>query len=80
MTYSASDAASGRPSEQPLSAFVEQLSDAQFAPVNMRSWPAVRGTIRTDVSQAVMKSGDPEAVLTALDESAVKADMEAATA
>ncbi|MCX4735710.1 ABC transporter substrate-binding protein [Streptomyces sp. NBC_01363] len=80
VTYSASDAASGRPSEQPLSAFVEQLSDAQFAPVNMRSWPAVRGTIRTDVGQAVMKGSDPEAVLTALDESAVKADMAAATA
>ncbi|GGV83208.1 hypothetical protein GCM10015535_25820 [Streptomyces gelaticus] len=80
MTYSASDAAVGSPSEQPLSAFVEQLADAHFAPVNMRSWPAVRGAIRTDVGQAVMKGGDPGAVLASLDESAIKADMEAATA
>ncbi|MFH8515516.1 extracellular solute-binding protein [Streptomyces gelaticus] len=80
VTYSASDAAVGSPSEQPLSAFVEQLADAHFAPVNMRSWPAVRGTIRTDVGQAVMKGGDPGAVLASLDESAIKADMEAATA
>ncbi|WP_326768714.1 extracellular solute-binding protein [Streptomyces sp. NBC_01591] len=79
VTYSASDAATGGSSEQGLSAFIEQLADAQFAPVNMRSWPAVRGTIRTDVSQAVMKGGDPESVLTSLDDSAVKADMEAAT-
>ncbi|MGW2084974.1 ABC transporter substrate-binding protein [Streptomyces sp. NPDC001880] len=80
VTYSASDAATGKPDEQPLSPFIEQLANAQFAPVNMRSWPAVRGMIRTDVAQAVMRGGDPEAVLTALDESAVKADMEAATA
>lgn len=79
VTYSASDAATGKPAEQPLSPFVEQLSYAQFAPVNMRSWPAVRGTIRTDVGQAVMKGGEPETVLASLDESAVKADMEAAT-
>ncbi|MEE1845586.1 MULTISPECIES: extracellular solute-binding protein [unclassified Streptomyces] len=79
VTYSASDAATGKPAEQPLSPFVEQLSNAQFAPVNMRSWPAVRGTIRTDMSQAVTKGGDPRSVLTSLDESAVKADMEAAT-
>ncbi|MFJ1834248.1 extracellular solute-binding protein [Streptomyces sp. NPDC088175] len=79
VTYSASDAATGKPAEQPLSPFIEQLSNAQFAPVNMRSWPAVRGTIRTDMSQAVTKGGDPRSVLTSLDESAVKADMEAAT-
>ncbi|MFD5192430.1 extracellular solute-binding protein [Streptomyces sp. NPDC058357] len=79
VTYSASDAATGTPAEQPLSPFIEQLSNAQFAPVNMRSWPAVRGTIRTDMSQAVTKGGDPRSVLTSLDESAVKADMEAAT-
>ncbi|MEV7857044.1 extracellular solute-binding protein [Streptomyces sp. NPDC088183] len=79
VTYSASDAATGTPAEQPLSPFIEQLSNAQFAPVNMPSWPAVRGTIRTDMSQAVTKGGDPRSVLTSLDESAVKADMEAAT-
>ncbi|MFJ1712378.1 extracellular solute-binding protein [Streptomyces sp. NPDC088260] len=79
VTYSASDAATGKPAEQPLSPFIEQLSNAQFAPVNMRSWPAVRGTIRTDMSQAVTKGGDPRSVLTSLDEAAVKADMEAAT-
>ncbi|MFJ8854099.1 hypothetical protein [Streptomyces sp. NPDC102437] len=55
------------------------LSNAQFAPVNMRSWPAVRGAIRTGVGQAVMKGGDPESVLASFDEAAVKADMEAAT-
>ncbi|MEE1773099.1 extracellular solute-binding protein [Streptomyces sp. JV185] len=79
VTYSASDAATGKPAEQPLSPFIEQLSNARFAPVNMRSWPSVRGTIRTDVGQAVMKGGDPRSVLTALDQSAVEADMEAAT-
>ncbi|MFE7110182.1 ABC transporter substrate-binding protein [Streptomyces sp. NPDC057600] len=79
VTYSASDAATGNPAEQPLSPFIEQLSNAHFAPVNMRSWPAVRGAIRTDVGQAVMKGGDPESVLASFDESAVKADMEAAT-
>ncbi|GAA2428197.1 extracellular solute-binding protein [Streptomyces pulveraceus] len=79
VTYSASDASTGNPAEQPLSPFIEQLSNAQFAPVNMRSWPAVRATIRTDMSQAVAKGGDPRSVLTSLDESAVKADMEAAT-
>ncbi|MEV5201468.1 extracellular solute-binding protein [Streptomyces sp. NPDC053720] len=78
VTYSASDAATGKPAEQPLSPFIEQLSNAQFAPVNMRSWPAVRGTIRTDVGQAVMKGGDPRSVLTSLDESAVKSGMAAA--
>ncbi|MET9663052.1 extracellular solute-binding protein [Streptomyces sp. NPDC006510] len=80
VTYSASDAATENSSEQPLTAFIEQLSDAQFAPVNMRSWPAVRGAIRTDVGQAVMKGGEPATVLESLDESAVRADMEAATA
>ncbi|WP_371801190.1 extracellular solute-binding protein [Streptomyces sp. NBC_01732] len=79
VTYSASDAATGKPAEQPLSPFIEQLANAQFAPVNMRSWPAVRGAIRTDVGQAVMKGGEPGTVLASLDESAVKADMEAAT-
>ncbi|GAA1333506.1 extracellular solute-binding protein [Streptomyces sanglieri] len=79
VTYSASDAATGKPAEQPLSPFIEQLANAQFAPVNMRSWPAVRGAIRTDVGQAVLKGGEPETVLASLDESAVKADMEAAT-
>ncbi|WP_330434719.1 extracellular solute-binding protein [Streptomyces sp. NBC_00825] len=79
VTYSASDAATGKPAEQPLSPFIEQLANAQFAPVNMRSWPAVRGAIRTDVGQAVLKAGEPETVLASLDESAVKADMEAAT-
>ncbi|MFE3148009.1 extracellular solute-binding protein [Streptomyces sp. NPDC059218] len=79
VTYSASDAATGNPAEQPLSPFIEQLANAQFAPVNMRSWPAVRGAIRTDVGQAVLKGGEPETVLASLDESAVKADMEAAT-
>ncbi|MFD0296477.1 ABC transporter substrate-binding protein [Streptomyces sp. NPDC127061] len=79
VTYSASDAATGKPAEQPLSPFIEQLANAQFAPVNMRSWPAVRGAIRTDVGQAVLKGGEPGTVLASLDESAVKADMEAAT-
>ncbi|MFD0344388.1 ABC transporter substrate-binding protein [Streptomyces sp. NPDC127117] len=79
VTYSASDAATGSSAGKPLAAFVEQLSDAQFAPVNMRSWPAVRGAIRTDVGRAVMKGGEPGTVLASLDESAVKADMEAAT-
>ncbi|MGW1349317.1 extracellular solute-binding protein [Streptomyces sp. NPDC002409] len=78
VTYSASDAATGKPAEQPLSAFVEQLSDAQFAPVNMRSWPAVRETIRADVGRAVMKGGDPGTVLAALDESAAEAEAKAA--
>ncbi|MGW2107842.1 ABC transporter substrate-binding protein [Streptomyces sp. NPDC001948] len=79
VTYSASDAAAGKSAERPLLPFIEQLEEAQFAPVNMRSWPAVRGAIRTDVGQAVMKGGDPESVLTGLDRSAVKADMAAAT-
>ncbi|MGW1108369.1 ABC transporter substrate-binding protein [Streptomyces sp. NPDC002540] len=80
VTYTASDAARERSSGRSLWPFIDQLTDAQFAPVNIRSWPAVRGVIRTDVGRAVLKGGDPGAVLKSLDESAVKADMDAATA
>ncbi|MFF2010990.1 ABC transporter substrate-binding protein [Streptomyces sp. NPDC058195] len=80
VTYSASDAATGKPAEQPLSPFIEQLSDAQFSPVNLRSWPTVRGAIRTEAGRAVARGGDPAAVLAGLDATAVKADMAQAPA
>ncbi|MFJ6013955.1 ABC transporter substrate-binding protein [Streptomyces sp. NPDC092952] len=77
VTYSASDAATGKAEDQPLAPFIQQLTEAEFSPVNLRSWPTVRGTIRTEAARAVMRGGDPATVLASLDASAVKADMAA---
>lgn len=78
VTYSASDAAREIPAQRPLWKFIDQLAEARFAPVNMRSWPAVRDTIRTDMGRAVLPNGDPAAVLKGLNEAAAKAEMDAA--
>ncbi|MFE7713062.1 extracellular solute-binding protein [Streptomyces sp. NPDC057486] len=79
VTYSAADAVGAESSQGPLREFVDQMAQAQFAPVNMRSWPAVRAAIRTDVGRAVRKGGEPGTVLRSLDETAAEADSDAST-
>ncbi|MER5983733.1 extracellular solute-binding protein [Streptomyces sp. NPDC001787] len=75
VTYTASDAVRDEPAQRPLWPFIDQLPQARFAPVNMRSWPDVRGAIRRDVGRAVLDKGDPVSVLKSLDDAAAKAEV-----
>ncbi|MGW8885225.1 extracellular solute-binding protein [Streptomyces sp. NPDC055749] len=78
VTYTASDAAREIPAQRPLWPFIDQLDHARFAPVNMRSWPAVRDAIRKDVGRAVLPKGDPGTVLKGLNDAAAQAEIQAA--
>ncbi|MEV5675955.1 MULTISPECIES: extracellular solute-binding protein [unclassified Streptomyces] len=74
VTYTASDAVREESATRPLWPFIDQLPQARFAPVNMRSWPEVRSAIRRDVGRAVLSGGDPAVVLKSLDDAAAKAE------
>ncbi|MEV0317165.1 extracellular solute-binding protein [Streptomyces sp. NPDC050658] len=75
VTSSAATALRADAAQRPLWKFIDQMPQAQFQPVNMRSWPTVRAAIRKEIGGAVMKGGDPSAVLESLDTTATQAEL-----
>lgn len=67
VTVSGSEQVREDASQRALWEFVDQMPDAEFHPVGLRSWPTVRGAVRERVGRAVLKGGRPEVVLAALD-------------
>ncbi|MDI3387761.1 extracellular solute-binding protein [Streptomyces sp. B-S-A8] len=57
-----------------LGKFIDQLPRARFQPTGMRSWPAVRKEIRTEIGGAVRPGGDPDAVLRSLQAGATRSE------
>ncbi|MFE1953954.1 extracellular solute-binding protein [Streptomyces sp. NPDC059524] len=55
-------------SQQALWPFVDQMPNAEFHPVGLRSWPTVRSEIRERIPRAVAPTGVPADVLEALDQ------------
>ncbi|MFF1711087.1 extracellular solute-binding protein [Streptomyces sp. NPDC058268] len=75
VTGSASAALRADPAQRPLWKFIDQMPQAQFQPVSLRSWPTVRAAIRKEIGAAVTKGGDPGAVLASLDTTAAQAEL-----
>ncbi|MGY0017879.1 ABC transporter substrate-binding protein [Streptomyces sp. cg35] len=68
VTASGSDQLRSDRSQRALWAFVDQMPDAEFHPVGLRSWPTVRSAVRERVGRAVLRGGRPADVLEALDQ------------
>ncbi|MEU5955085.1 extracellular solute-binding protein [Streptomyces sp. NPDC047525] len=75
VTSSASSALRADAAQRPLWKFIDQMPQAQFQPVSLRSWPTVRAAIRKEIGAAVTKGGNPGAVLEALDTTAAQAEL-----
>ncbi|MEV8321435.1 extracellular solute-binding protein [Streptomyces sp. NPDC059900] len=75
VTSSASSALRADTAQRPLWKFIDQMPQAQFQPVGMRSWPTVRAAIRKEIGAAVTKGGNPGAVLESLDATAARAGL-----
>jgi multiple sugar transport system substrate-binding protein len=75
VTSSASAALRADAAQRPLWKFIDQMPQAQFQPVNLRSWPTVRAAIRKEIGAAVVKGGDPRTVLKSLDTAAAQAEL-----
>ncbi|MGW6273004.1 MULTISPECIES: extracellular solute-binding protein [unclassified Streptomyces] len=75
VTGSASADLRADPAQRPLWKFIDQMPQAEFQPVNLRSWPTVRAAIRKEIGAAVTKGGDPGAVLESLDATATQAEL-----
>lgn len=75
VTSSASAALRADAAQRPLWKFIDQMPQAQFQPVNLRSWPTVRAAIRKEIGAAVLKGGSPRAVLESLDATAAQAEL-----
>ncbi|GAA3106500.1 extracellular solute-binding protein [Streptomyces rectiviolaceus] len=75
VTSSASAALRADAAQRPLWKFIDQMPQAQFQPVNLRSWPTVRAAIRKEIGAAVTKGGNPGAVLESLDTTATQAEL-----
>lgn len=75
VTSSASAALRADTAQRPLWKFIDQMPQAQFQPVNLRSWPTVRAAIRKEIGAAVAKGGNPGAVLESLDTAAAQAEL-----
>ncbi|MFJ8933387.1 extracellular solute-binding protein [Streptomyces sp. NPDC102364] len=68
VTVTASDKLRADRSQRKLWKFVDQMPDAEFHPVGLRSWPKVRSAVRERIGGAVAPGGDPAQVLEALDQ------------
>jgi multiple sugar transport system substrate-binding protein len=79
VTASASDSLRSDPAQRPLWKFIDQMPRAEFQPVNQSSWPDVRAAIREDIGSAVVRGGNPRAVLQALDTKASRAEIRTAS-
>ncbi|MFG2501479.1 extracellular solute-binding protein [Streptomyces sp. NPDC048441] len=75
VTSSASAALRADAAQRPLWKFIDQMPQARFQPVSLRSWPTVRAAIRKEIGPAVMKGGNPKAVLESLDTAAAQAEL-----
>ncbi|MGY0485984.1 extracellular solute-binding protein [Streptomyces sp. WG-D5] len=67
VTVTASDRLRADRSQRKLWEFVDQMPDAEFHPVGLRSWPTVRSAIRDRIGHAVLPTGNPARVLEGLD-------------
>ncbi|MER5439802.1 extracellular solute-binding protein [Streptomyces sp. NPDC002790] len=67
VTVTASDALRADRSQRKLWKFVDQLPDAEFHPVGLRSWPKVRSAVRQRIGESVTPGGSPAQVLESLD-------------
>ncbi|MFF3495758.1 extracellular solute-binding protein [Streptomyces sp. NPDC002795] len=67
VTVTASDKLRADRSQRKLWKFVDQMPDAEFHPVGLRSWPKVRSAVRERIGEAVAPGGSPARVLEALD-------------
>lgn len=68
VTASGSQQVRADPDQRALREFVDQMPDAEFHPVGLRSWPTVRAAIRQRIGRAVTAGGRPADVLEALDQ------------
>ncbi|MFE6158590.1 extracellular solute-binding protein [Streptomyces sp. NPDC056486] len=75
VTSSASSALRADAAQRPLWKFIDQMPQAQFQPVGLRSWPTVRAAIRKEIGAAVTKGGNPGSVLESLDAKAARAEL-----
>lgn len=57
-----------------LHGFLQQLPDAEFYPADKTSWPLVSKTIKAKMGEAVGSGGDPQTVLTDIENTANEAD------
>ncbi|MFZ3558112.1 extracellular solute-binding protein [Streptomyces sp. BH055] len=67
VTVTASDELRADRSQRKLWKFVDQMPDAEFHPVGLRSWPKVRSAVRERIGAAVAPGGNPARVLEDLD-------------
>ncbi|MFG2892083.1 extracellular solute-binding protein [Streptomyces sp. NPDC048248] len=74
VTQSASQAMLADRRYAKLHGFLEQLGDAEFYPADKTSWPLVSKTIKAKVAGAVGPRGNPEGVLTDIQNTADTAD------
>ncbi|WP_306323027.1 MULTISPECIES: ABC transporter substrate-binding protein [unclassified Streptomyces] len=67
VTVTASDRLRADRSQRQLWKFVDQMPDAEFHPVGLRSWPKVRSAVRDRIGAAVAPGANPTRVLESLD-------------
>nr|WP_239091699.1 extracellular solute-binding protein [Streptomyces sp. SID14478] len=67
VTVSGSEQLRADTSQRALWPFVDQMPEAEFHPVGLRSWPTVRAAVRERIGRAVVRGGRPADVLQALD-------------